>query len=133
MSSHRLNSDIQELANEVKENFLRRATLLMHSQQHPQDAVGGLRSTGHHPAGQGVGQVGSFNQILTAFFNTRLRWRVVRWQSWPKGLFQLCKIGLTQLPRREHGEKIADIGAVLATLLGSSYNLDLGDLFSLMW
>ena len=49
MSSHRLNSDIQELANEMKENFLRRATLLMHS-HNPQDAVGGRRSTGHHPA-----------------------------------------------------------------------------------
>ena len=56
MSSHRLNSDIQELANEVKENFLRRATLLMHS-HNPQDAVGGRRSTGHHPAGQVVGHV----------------------------------------------------------------------------
>ena len=56
MSSHRLNSDIQELANEVKEDFLRRATLLMRN-HNPQDAVGGRRSTGHHPAGQVVGHV----------------------------------------------------------------------------
>ena len=59
MYSHRLTSDIQELANEVKEDFLRRATLLMHSQQHNKEAVGGRRSTGHYSAGQVVGQVGS--------------------------------------------------------------------------
>ena len=37
--------DMQELPNEVKEEYLRRATLLMHSQERSQDAA-------VHPSGQ---------------------------------------------------------------------------------
>ena len=53
-----INSDMQELPMEVKDGYLRRATLLallaLHEQ--PRVAAGGQLSAGHHPAGQVGGQ-----------------------------------------------------------------------------
>ena len=55
-----INSDMQELPMEVKDGYLRRATLLalLALREQPRVAAGGQPSAGHHPAGQVGGHAG---------------------------------------------------------------------------
>ena len=71
----RLNSDMQELPNEVREEYLRRATLLLENFGHAHVSHAG----GQHAGGQHAGQV---ENTLSSSFSTHTsdeRWRGWHW------------------------------------------------------
>ena len=102
----RLNFDMQELPIEVKEDYLRRANLLMHPPDAPGQPSAGPAQVGHHPGGPA--QVGHPAQrpSVGGMQNKINRGGVSKYGGWGRRVFKKRGFGKTPMGRALVGHAV---------------------------